>query len=215
MSELKAVAFDIDGTLAPGVSWLDLTAGLGAAPERHQEIFRAFLAGEIDYPESKVQLLGLWQGTGKANKAAMTRIFSAWPLAPGAEEVIAVLKQRYRLCLITGSMSLYAEVVAARLGIDDWYANTRLDWDESGNLIDYHYVKDQAGQKLLDLQSFCAKYGLKPEECVAVGDSDNDRAIFDATKHGVLIAATGEPSTELAPHAWRTIRTLTQLPELL
>ncbi|HYH74762.1 MAG TPA: HAD family phosphatase [Candidatus Saccharimonadales bacterium] len=211
---VRAIIFDIDGTLTPEVSWTSLTAGLGASADEHLRIFNNFLDGSIDYPESKRQLLGLWQSTGKANQTFISELFAAWPLKPEAPAVIAELQKDYQLCLITGSMDLYAATIARKVGVQEWHANTELIWNGQGNLVDYAYQKDQAGQKLTDFEAFCAAHGISPDECVAVGDSKNDLALFAACGRGVLLAEA-EPSPELAPHAWKTIHSLTELPSLL
>lgn len=44
---MKAVVFDIDGTLSPEVSWLALTRDLGASVEEHAQIYADYKAGRI------------------------------------------------------------------------------------------------------------------------------------------------------------------------
>lgn len=74
----------------------------------------------------------------------MEEMFRSWELKEDAREVISYLKRSYRVCLISGSVDLYVGVVAEKLGIVDWYANTEIVWDESGNLVDFHYFADQS-----------------------------------------------------------------------
>jgi HAD superfamily phosphoserine phosphatase-like hydrolase len=212
---IKAVVFDLDGTLAPGVSWLELTRGLGADVAVHQRIFDDYTSGTITYEQSKDQLLGLWRATGHANAAFMRRLFASWPLHQAARPIIKLTRdQGLRPCLITGSVDLYAEVMAGRLGIFDWFANTRLSFDTAGNLTDYDYHRDQAAEKLSKLEYFCIKYRLKPAECLAVGDSDNDVQLFRATQHGLLLEAESQ-TPELHDAAWQIIERLADLKHVL
>src|SRR5580700_9111795 len=114
---MQAVILDIDSTLSPEVSWLALTRDLGASVEEHTRIFEDYKSGRISYPESRRQLISLWQSTGNANRSYLEKVFTTWPFVDQAESTIEWLKSRFTLCLITGSVDLYAETVAKRLNI--------------------------------------------------------------------------------------------------
>jgi phosphoserine phosphatase len=49
--DIKAVIFDIDGTLTEHVSWVCLTEGLGASVDAHDIIYQAYLSEAITYEE--------------------------------------------------------------------------------------------------------------------------------------------------------------------
>lgn len=212
METLKAIIFDIDGTLSPEVSWLSLTRDLGASVERHLAIYQDYKAGKANYQTSKQELIKLWQSTGNANYDFFHSLFEQLPLDGAALRVVELLRPQYDLCIITGSMDMYAEVVATKLGIDKWFANTTLHWQD-GKLTNMDYELDQAARKLEQLLSFCAALGYKPEECVIVGDSENDLTLFDASKRGVLVS--DNPTDELRQHAWKVIPSLGDLSKIL
>ena len=98
-----------------------------------------------------------------------------------------VLDQDYKTALITGSFDLFAKAIAQKLDIPSWYANTEMIWDEKGNLVDFHYVRDQAAQKLIHLQQFTKQHGIHIEDCIVIGDGDNDVEIFKATKNDIAV----------------------------
>lgn len=213
MESVKAIIFDIDGTLSPEVSWTALTRDLGGSVDDHIAIYQQYKAGQTDYQGSKQQLLDMWSATGNATKAHFAALFESWPLASSAAEVVATLAKDYAVCLITGSMDLYAETVARKLQVSDFYANTSLLWDDAGNLVDMDYELSQANRKLEQFLDYCTSHNIKPEECIVVGDSDNDIALFTASKRGVAIGADiPEP---LRAVSWKTIRTLDELPPLV
>jgi len=144
MPDIKAIIFDIDGTLTPGNSWMAFTNDLGASVNDHMSIYKNHLDGVIGLDESKEQLLAMWQATDKANKQHIQEIFHTWPIRPEAKPLVTWLKdQGYLVCLITGSVGLYAEHIASELGIDDYYANADLFFDEAGNLSSFHYTANQ------------------------------------------------------------------------
>jgi HAD superfamily phosphoserine phosphatase-like hydrolase len=212
MEAPKAVIFDIDGTLSPEVSWLSLTRDLGAPVERHIAIYQDYKAGNTDYETSKQALLRLWQSTGNANHDFFHTLFEQLPLDSAAADVVGLLRSHYELCIITGSMDMYAAIVAQKLDINTWFANTSLHW-ESNQLIDMDYELDQAAKKLEQFLGFCATRGYKPEDCIIVGDGENDLSLFTASGRGVLV---GENlSDELRQHSWKVIPSLGELPNLL
>ena len=120
----------------------------------------------------------------------------------------------YAVCLITGSMDLFARVTAERLGIRQWYAGSVLRWDHRGNLAGLDYEHNQSEKKRAQLMQFCKKQGVQPDECAAVGDDWNDCGLFEATGHGVFYkTAWSDPI--LARIAWKRIRSLSELKTIL
>lgn len=213
MNIIKAVVFDIDGTLSPEISWTALSRDLGASVENHVAIYESYKAGKTNYSESKKQLIDLWRSTGNANKSHFLSLFEGWPLSPEAPGFIESIANKYSVCLITGSMDLYAQTVAQKLHITDYYANTVLHWDKAGNLIDMDYELDQAKRKLEQFLSYCSLYNIKPEECMVVGDSDNDIALFEASGSGVAIGS--EIPESLRQVSRHIIQTLDEIPEII
>lgn len=211
---LKAVIFDIDGTLTPDVSWTALTRDLGTSVEKHLEIFHGHRDGKITHETSKRELLKLWQETGNANKAFFQKLFMEWPLKDGAGELIDYLKSKgYLICLITGAADLYAEVIAKRLGIKDFFSNSQFIWDDNGKLKDFHYDIKQDKKKLEQFLKFCREQSLDPRDCAVVGDSHNDTELFSATGNG--IAVNSKNSHHLEKIAWKIISNLNEIKELL
>lgn len=207
----KAVVFDIDGTLSPVLSWLDFTKALGASVDRHQQIFHDYREEHITYEQSREQLIGLWQSTGRAEHSIMQKIFDAWPLDPVAPELIKSLRERHiQICLITGSFDTYAATVGRRLGVKHWYANTEFIFDEAGQLMSYNYVRDQAAEKLKQFQKFLAASSLTATDCLAVGDGPNDIELFKATGRGIFIepAFDRDDLAGIRAAAWRRVSSL-------
>ena len=211
MQEAKAVIFDIDGTLAPEVSWLALTRDLGASVEEHMHIYDSLKNGEVDYVAAKSRLVDLWRATGNANKTFFSQIFNALPLNPVAQKVVRAAQARRVICLITGSMDLYAQIVARKLSVAQWYANTVLHWDGDGNLVDLDYELDQAAKKLAQFEEFCQANDLKAGDCLVVGDGENDERLFAASGHGVLVGGELETQTQ----AWKRADRLADLEQIL
>lgn len=211
---VKAVIFDIDGTLTPEISWTKLTLELGASVPDHLQIYENFKLGKLTYEESKKTLIALWQSSGPVTKGRLARMFESWTLNEGAIPLFRYLKSRgYKTCLITGSFDLYAEVIAKRLGADFWYANTKLAFNAQDKLTDFVYERDAGKKKLSQFLQFCGEQHLEPQECIVVGDDSNDTELFKLTGRGVAIQSP--TSHTLEGVAWRKIKELAGLKEIL
>ena len=112
------------------------------------------------------------------------------------------------VAIITGSYDLFAAGIAKKLKVHHWYANTVLEWDSDNQLVDFHYIRDQAGQKLKHLKEFADKMQISIQDCVVIGDGDNDIEIFKATGQGISVASD---NTALNKVAWRQVQTLTEI----
>jgi HAD superfamily phosphoserine phosphatase-like hydrolase len=210
--EVEAIILDVDGTLSEEISWLKITQGLGAPPTTHADIFAQFKQGKLSYPQAKEKLIRLWQNTGNANRDFMEKMFRSWDLKKDAPEIVDYLKRAYRLCLISGAVDLYVQIVAEKLGVADWYANTELIWNKKGELIDFNYDADQAGKKLRQFQEFSKHYGIPKEKCAVVGDGDTDIILFRELPCG--IAVNKNPCPELEALAHQTVKELSELKQI-
>jgi len=213
-TKAKAIVFDIDGTLSPEISWLALTRDLGASVDGHIRIYTDYKEGRATYEESKRQLISTWQATGNATKPFFQKLFADLKLQPNAHDIIAELKKQYIVCLITGSMDLYAEIVAGKVGARQWYANTRLVWSEQDELIDMDYELNQADKKLEQFAQFCAANKLEPQDCIVVGDSENDLGLFKLSGKGILVLGN-EKAKEYEQYAWKVIPDLAALKQTI
>lgn len=210
---IKVIIFDIDGTLTDEVSWLKLTESLGASRSRHEQIYNEFKEGKLPYTEAKAQLIKLWLSTGNANRSSLSNIFLSWKLRDDAEEIVKYLKTKYTVILISGSVDLYVETIAKKLDISDWYANTTLIWDDEREICDFDYKVDQAETKLSHLDSYLASSGYTKENCLIIGDGENDIALFEALPFGILIKGISNPVLENL--SWKMINNLSELKEIL
>ncbi len=214
MKNIKAVVFDLDGTLTDGVSWLSLTRGLGASVQQHSTIFKDLKEGKTTYTYAKKALVELWQATGKATKSNLEELFQGWPIKDEARDIITWLNQNgYVICLISGSVDTYTKILADRLNIHNYFANTKLIFNEDGELIDFNYELRQAQKKLEQFNIFCQQQKLTPEECLIVGDGDNEIDLFKATGNGVLLG--NKDDVELKAATWKKIDSLNEIKDIL
>ena len=212
----KAVIFDIDGTLTKkAIFWTEITRKLGASVEKHMQLFENLVEGKISEDRATEGLVELWNSTGRAAKPEFQKILNAIPLRDDAKDIINYLKSKeYKLVIITGSLDVFAEIIAGKLEIDTWYSNGRTKWNEDGSIVDFGFNVDQAGLKAEQLKDYLKKNNLKPQECVMVGDSSNDVELFKLTGNGVIIR-TESWEDEFEKIAWKVIEELHELKNIL
>jgi glucosyl-3-phosphoglycerate synthase len=132
----------------------------------------------------------------------LINIAASIPLVEDTQEVVAALKKRnYIIGIISDSYQLIAQHVAQKIGADFWLANELqaefgrvtgevlipsyfLHCDESG--CNHQVCKTNA------LRHICKKYNSSFENCIVVGDSDNDICMVSHAGTGVAFCSTSE-----------------------
>ncbi len=214
-SSIKAVIFDIDGTLTTRISWNYLVEYLGGSAEEERQNYLDFKSGRLSAEETDKNLLKLWHSGNRGNKSQFKQAFETIPLRPDAQDLIEYLKSKQiKVCLITGAMDLFAETMARRLGVEYFYANAILHWNENDEIVKFDYTPAQGLKKLEQFQDFCRRYNLKLEECAAVGDSDNDYELFKATGHGIAVRTEYEDKI-LEQLAWHVVDHLVEIKQII
>lgn len=212
--QFEVVGFDIDETFAPSISWRLLTVGLGASLEKHLGFYEDLKSGKLTLVQAQNKLVNLWQLTGNANVGFIKDLFEKREIYPASFKTVKYLQAKgYRLVVISGGVDLYVETIAKRLGITDFYANTKLIW-EGDDLVGMEYELDQAGKKLEQLKDYLKNVGVSKNKCVFVGDSDNDKKVMVYTKHGILVK-TPEYTKEMGRVAWKVIDKVGVLKQIL
>jgi len=208
----KAIITDVDSTLTERTTWYELTERLGASPYEHASLFRKFLEGEISYKQVKKDLFKLWNVNGPIHKDKLIKIFNEIPLRGEAFSLINKLQEEgYTVCLISGSIDMFVTEIAKKFKIDHHYGNSIFHFDENGYWIDLDYSRDEEQLKIEQFDDFLKKTGFKEEECVAIGDGDNDRSIFSRIP-GIVVNPKSEHLKELA---WKEVKYLSRVLQLL
>lgn len=199
MKKIRAVIFDMDGTLVQydgpfQGSWeaVGYTAGLKDQWDRILEYYLPRKELYWEWIDANAQLL-----RGLRADEIFAKILPP-PYAPGVREAVAQLRGKYKLGILTGGLDHIAEYICRDLGMDFYMANGLVVRDgvftgESRKRV-YLWTKDQ------HLRELCQREGLDPKEVCFVGDHVNDIPVMRSV--GLAIAfAPKDPELLKAAHA--------------
>jgi len=196
----RLVCFDMDSTLIQAEVIDELAAAAGVGPQVAEITDRA-MQGELDFSESFRRRMALLEGL---DESVLSEIAERLPITDGAERLIGALKQLgYRVAILSGGFSYFAEHLQRRLGIDDVHAN-QLEF-ENGRLTGRVTGRIVDGQRKAELlREIAAREGIRLEQVIAVGDGANDLPMLSIA--GLGIAFHAKPLVkEQARHSIATV----------
>lgn len=213
MENIKLVCFDVDGTLVEGNAWWMLTSALGYPLEKINNIFNQAKEGKISFREGERLFTKMFQDSGNATREFIANFFESIDVKPEAKDLIHYLKQKgYKIYLISGGIDIYVNSIARKIGVDGFYANSSLEFNQKGILQGIHYRENQKGVKTEQLQELVRKIGIDMNNVVFIGDSENDIDVFKATKHGIAVSTSNE---ELKKASWKSVNLLSEIKKIL
>lgn len=212
--KIKVIVSDVDKTLTSNNTWYELTKAFNGSVEKHFELYSAFLKGETPEDELTTGLIAMLEKAHgkKIQRAELEDILFKIPLKSEAFAVFNDLQQQgYTVCLISGSMDIFVKLVAKRLNVQHWFANSIFEFDKDDNWVNFRYNPREAELKLKQLQDFLKAEKIADSECLVLGDGKNDRELF---KHYRGVAIDNEDE-ELSRLAWKEIKYLPTLLQVL
>jgi len=181
----RLVCFDMDSTLiqAEVIDELAKVAGVG---EEVAAITEQAMRGELDFVESFGRRLALLKGL---DESVLQEVARGLPITAGAERLIRILKHfGYKVAILSGGFTYFANHLRDKLGIDYVYAN-ELDFDNGkltgkvrGDVID-------GERKALLLRQLAEREGISLEQVIAVGDGANDLPMLAIAGLGIAFHA--------------------------
>ena len=184
---IRLVAFDLDGTLSPGLTVVErLAQGVGKLPDMNA--LEARLArGEITRDVLAEAAAGHLRGMSMAEAAAL---LDPWALMPGAEETVARLRtQGIAVLLVTLTWRFAAGLIGRRLALDGW-SGSEPELDDDGLCTGKIRHLFTEPDKRHFIEAHAADLGIAMSQVVAVGDSAGDIPMFQAAGRSIAINAS-------------------------
>jgi len=180
------IVFDMDGTLIDGET-IDELAKAANVGDLVVALTKRAMRGEMDFEEALRERVKLLKGlkVAEVNKVALDI-----PLMKGAKELIRELKKEHKIAMVSGGFTIVARRVAQELEIDCLIANELIIKDGvlTGEVVG-PLVRQNSKKEALE--AIAKREGIRPEDCIVIGDGANDISMFEAA--GFSIAFNASP----------------------
>jgi len=197
MSKLKAVFFDLDGTLKlyrDPYHFIHSRLGWG---EKTQQFAEMYKRGEIDSDDWIRRDVELWRGL---RRDFLTDLVREIPYVPGARDLAMELRHKGILSvLVSTGPQFHADLVKAELHLDYALANEVVfDSDTAtGEVV----IRVHEADKASIVAQVMREEGISRDECLAVGDGEADIGMFATCQFGVAV----QPASEQVRRAARVV----------
>jgi phosphoserine phosphatase len=191
----RLLVADMDSTMI-GQECLDELADNIGLKSRIAAITERAMSGAIAFEPALRERVALLRGLPLE---MITEVLSDRIRAnPGARMLVHTMRAHGAYtCLVSGGFTLFTGPVAAMIGFDENRANRLIV--SAGRIEGVEEPILGRDAKLAVLCELAAKFGLAPEETLAVGDGANDVAMLQAA--GLGVAYRAKPKVAEATHA--------------
>ena len=181
----RLIVFDMDSTLIQSEVIDEMAKSHGVADEVIK-ITDMAMNGEIDFDESLKKRVSYLKGM---DKSELKNILENLTFTPGAEDFIKTVKSfGFKVALISGGFTFFAEALKEKLGLDYAFAN---ELEEKNGVLTGAVTGQivNAEQKAILLRLISQQEGLNLEQVVAIGDGANDLPMLSTAGLGIAYHA--------------------------
>lgn len=170
---MKIAFCDLEGSLIETGNWEKIAVAFGNS-EWYSRFLEKYNEGKIGFEEGRRDLEKIWKEK-KITKQQFIDALKDYKLIEGVRELIVELKNRgFRIVLLTGAISVLAELVKEDLGIDEVYCGHEFIFDSDGVFVEIkeHPEYRRGEGKVHFIKEVISKEGVKKEDCIAIGGDD-------------------------------------------
>ena len=197
----KLIVFDIDGTITRHISsWRYIHERLNiwdALAHKYQD---KFLAGKISYRKFCELDAAHWKGMSEKK---LYDIFKEVKYSRNAKKTIGILKRNgFKLVAISTGLQFMTDRIKKEL-LFDYVLGNRLDV-KNGKLTGEVTINISHGAKGKTVRAILKRFGLKPHEMIAVGDSDGDIPMMKLAGYSICFNPASEKTALAADYVSKT-----------
>ena len=192
----RLIVFDMDSTLIQSEVIDEMAKDHGVEKEVSSITERA-MNGELDFNESLIERVSMLEGL---DESKLQDILSRLEYTKGAKEFIGAVKSLgYKVALISGGFTFFANALKEKLGLDYAFANEleikagKLTGKVTGTIVN-------AEQKATLLRLITQQEKLHLEQVVAIGDGANDLPMLSTAGLGIAYHAKDIVRKEAGHH---------------
>ncbi len=181
----RLIVFDMDSTLIQ-TEVINEMARVHGVGEEIAEITERAMNGEIDFNESLIERVSRLEGLPVAE---LQKILNTLPLTPGVPDFIKTVKALgYKVALISGGFSYFAQALKNQLGLDYAFANElEVSGDKLTGKVQGTIINAEQKAMLIDL--IAQQENISLDQVVAIGDGANDLPMLARAGLGIAFHA--------------------------
>ena len=188
------LVMDMDST-AIEIECIDEIAKLAGSGELVAEVTERAMRGELDFAASLRQRVATLKG---ADANILKQVRDELPLMPGLTSLVHKLQALgWQVAIASGGFTYFAEYLRDTLHLSAIAANVleiqdgKLTGEVLGDIVDAQY-------KATTLRQLAQRFGIAPEQTVAVGDGANDLPMIKASGLGIAYHAKPKVNEQTA-----------------
>lgn len=181
----RLIVFDMDSTLIQSEVIVEMAKAHGVG-ERVHEITERAMEGELNFDQSLEERVRLLKGL---REDLLKEIIEEIKLTEGVEEFVKTVKALgYKVAIISGGFTYFANYFKEKLGIDYAFANDLhiengvLTGEVKGSIVN-------AEKKAMLVDMLAQQEGIRLEQVVAIGDGANDLQMLAKAGLGIAFHA--------------------------
>ncbi len=185
LGEPGLLLMDMDSTVI-AVECIDEIAALAGVGEQVSAVTAQAMQGKLDFAQSLHTRVACLAG---ADESILQQVRDALPLMSGVANLVSILKSYdWKVAIVSGGFSYYADYLQDRLNLDAAVANDlaiqdgKLTGKVQGSIVD-------ANVKAQTLSSLADQWSISPSQTIAMGDGANDLVMMNAAALGVALHA--------------------------
>jgi len=191
----RLIVFDMDSTLIQTEVIDEMADAMGVGKEVREITHRA-MNGELDFDQSLIERVSLLKGL---KVETLKEILEGLSYTHGAQEFIKKVKSLgYKIAIISGGFSFFADALREKLDLDYSFAN-ELDVVNGALTGKLDGAIINANQKAMLLKLIAQQEKISLEQVVAVGDGANDLPMLSIAGLGIAYHAK-DNVRKVAPH---------------
>jgi phosphoserine phosphatase len=187
--KIKAVFFDMDGTIIRNIDSVRYLCTIKDGLEEHEKIERLEAGNSISWIEADYLKAKLIKGLDLRD--VEDQFNDNIELIQNLDLVLAYLREKdIKSVLVTSGPVQVADILGAKFGFDGIYGSSYevIEQKFTGKILSHLGSKG----KVQSLNEYCAKNDIHPEQCVAVGNSESDIDIFKECGRSIAINYSDE-----------------------
>jgi phosphoserine phosphatase len=198
----KLIVFDIDGTITRHISsWRYIHEKLDLWDVLAKKYQDQFLAGKISYRRFCELDAAHWRGI---KEEKLKKVFGRVRYSKNAGKVIRRLKKDgFKLVAISTGLQFVTDRIKEELGFDSVMGN-RLNV-RGGKLTGGVKINISHGAKGRTLKTLLKRYKIKPEEMIAVGDSEGDIPMIKLAGYSIAFNSSSEKLSKMVDYDCGTL----------